>query len=167
MANDLVPQPGRRPDPSNGHGSGNGSNGNGGGYPFVHAEGKVYDPLVPAEFVDTDPQTAGMEWDLPPRDDTWERRRRSRLRADARADQVDADAADARRRGHDEFADMRETDAAEQRQKPLDWGDFRTWAIIWAMFFGFLAYVLFVYYLPTGRHNQNDGPTPVPNIRVY
>jgi len=47
------------------------------------------------------------------------------------------------------------------------WGDARTWLVISALCLGFLAFTAFVYFLPYGRHNQNDGPLPTPSIRVY
>jgi hypothetical protein len=126
----------------------------------------VWDPTVPAGFVDTDRQTSGMEWDLPPADAPWEGYEAMR-RARRDAEIAEQDAEWARRHGLSGFAALRESDAADDRQMGWDWGDFRTWAIIWAMFFGFLIFSAFVYYLPHGRHNQNDGPMPVPAARLY
>ncbi len=169
MANELVPLPGR-PGGSNGNGHGNGNgHSHGDGHDaeaYVPMEGKVWDPTVPAGFVDTDRQTSGMGWDLPPSDEPWQGYEAMR-QARRDAEQADRDAEWARAHGLTSFAIERETDAADNRQMGWDWGDFRTWAIIWAMFFGFLLFSAFVYYQPHGRHNQNDGPLPVPGIRVY
>lgn len=77
------------------------------------------------------------------------------------------DAAQAALRGDGTFAALRETDAEEHHQSRWDWGDTRTWLVIAALCFGFLAFCAFYYFLPTARHNQNDGPAPVPAIRVY
>lgn len=110
------------------------------------------------------------QWDTPPdqprpRTDNFSpsRRRRSGHAADI----ADQDAADARRRGDKEFAFTREGDAADLRQTPWDWGDFQTWAIIVGMCIGIFALTAFVYFMPQGRHGQNDGPEPVPSIRPY
>lgn len=159
MANDLVPTPGRR---SNGHGNGH-QNGNG-----VHIpEGnQVYDPAVPAKFVDTDEQTAGRRWDLPPAEAPWEGFEAAR-QARRDAELADQDAEWGRRHGLGGYATLRADDAADNRQNNWDWGNFHTWAIIWAMFFGFLIFSALVYFLPHGRHNQNDGPMPTPSIHVY
>ncbi|MBV9848677.1 MAG: hypothetical protein JO250_03210 [Armatimonadetes bacterium] len=153
MANELVPQPRRRPD---GHGNGH----------HASYDGKVFDPLVAAGFVDTDAETAGMEWDYPPTGDPRESFEAARV-ARHHARLAEEDAHRAHRRGDTGFAVLRAADAGDNRQAAWDWGDLRTWAVIWAMFFGFLLLVAFVYFLPYGRHNQDDGPTPVPNIRVY
>ena len=83
------------------------------------------------------------------------------------AEQASQDAREARQRGDTSFAAIREGDAGDQRQTRWDWGDTRTWLIIAAMCLGFLAFCAFVYHLPYGRHNQNDGPQPTPIIRVY
>lgn len=154
MANDLVPQPGRP-----------GADGRGNGHQPLEA-GKVYDPLVAAGFVDTDSETAGMEWDLPPAEVPWEGFEAAR-QARRAALKAEEDAAWARRHGLIGFAILRESDAADSHQSRWDWGDLRTWAIIGAMFFGLLLVVAAVYFMPHGRHNQNDGPLSVPNIRVY
>ena len=106
------------------------------------------------------------------------RRRTSRARAGScrtdaprRAGQAagiaDQDAADARKRGDKEFAFTRESDAADLRQTPWDWGDLRTWLIIGGMCVGVFLFTAFVYFMPEGRHAQNDGAEPVPHIRVY
>ena len=124
---------------------------------------QVFDPLVPLGYVDTDEETAGVEWNLPPAGD-----RRETMEAARAARRADEDAEHARRRGDTGFAVQREADAGENRQMGwADWGDFRTWAIIGAMFFGFLLVVAAVYFTPTGRHNQNDGPLSVPAFRGY
>ncbi len=165
MANELVPLPGRRPGADgNGHGNGNGHSHDTEAY--VPMEGKVWDPLVPAGFVDTDRQTSGMGWDLPPAEEPWKGFEAMR-QARRDAEQADRDAEWGRAHGLTGYAALRESDAADNRQMGWDWGDFRTWAIIWAMFFGFLIFSAFVYFLPHGRHNQNDGPMSVPAIRPY
>ena len=109
-----------------------------------------------------------MEWNLPPTDDApWQgyEAARAARRAAVRAEE---DAEHARTHGLPGYAALRETDAADNRQQGWgDWGDARTWAIIAAMFFGFLLFVAFVYFSPTGRHNQNDGPMSVPAFRGY
>lgn len=105
------------------------------------------------------------EWDRPPTDP-----RPGPLhdrKSSASAHEADRDAAQARRRGEGSFAAGREADAADQRQKCWDWGDLRTWVWIGGMCLGFLLFCLFVYFLPEGRHNQNDLPAPTPTIRVY
>ncbi len=107
----------------------------------------------------------GVIWDAPPVDD-W-RGTASRRRSAARASDADRDAAKARAGGDDTFAVLRESDAAEHRQSVWDWGDLRTWAILFALFFGFLLFTAWVYFMPTGRHNQTDGPNSTPAIRVY
>ena len=53
------------------------------------------------------------------------------------------------------------------RRVPADWGNLHTWLVISALCLGFLAFTAFVYFLPYGRHNQNDGPLPTPSIRIY
>ena len=69
--------------------------------------------------------------------------------------------------GDGSFASQRVTDARENRQRNGDWGDLRTWISIACMCLGFLAVTAAVYFLPNGRHNQNDGATPTPSIRPY
>lgn len=164
MANDLVPMPGKRPA-GNGRAGANGGSQSGGG-PHTPDEGKVWDPVVAAGFVDTDAQTAGFQWDLPPEDKPWEGYEAARV-ARRDAERAERDAEWARRHGLAGYAVLRASDAADNRQHGWDWGDARTWAIIFAMFFGFLLFSAFVYYLPQQRHDQIDGPTPVPPIRVY
>jgi len=88
-------------------------------------------------------------------------------RGEAGARRSDRDAGDAAARGQASYAKLRETDAAEQRQSRWDWGDLRTWMWIVGMSVGFLLVGAFIYYMPQGRHNQNDGPNPTPSIRVY
>ena len=111
------------------------------------------------------------QWDTPPdqprprSDKNFSSMRRRR--SGHAADNADMDAADARSRGDSEFAFTREGDAADLRQSPWDWGDFRTWAIIIGMCVGFFLFTAFVYFMPHGRHAQNDGAEPVPQIRVY
>ena len=83
------------------------------------------------------------------------------------ARRADRDAASAEAQGDQSFAKMREGDAAELRQSRWDWGDLRTWVWIVGMCLGFLLVGAFTYYMPQGRHNQNDGLNPTPNIRVY
>jgi len=80
---------------------------------------------------------------------------------------ADRDAFDARGRGDSSFAAVREGDAADLRQSRWDWGDLRTWMWIVGMSVGFLLVAAFIYYMPQGRHNQNDGPNPTPNSRFY
>jgi hypothetical protein len=75
--------------------------------------------------------------------------------------EAEGDVAEARVRGDKTFAELRRTDASELRQDRLDWGDRRTWAILFAMFFGFLLLVAVCYFLPAGRH---AAPPP---IRIY
>ena len=122
------------------------------------------------ERYETDTQDDGEQWDTPPdqprprTDDFSPMRRR---KAGHAAQIADEDAVAARRRGDREFAFTREGDAADLRQNPLDWGDFRTWAIIVGMCIGVFALTAFVYFMPQGRHGQDDGPEPVPHIRVY
>ena len=110
------------------------------------------------------------QWDTPPdapaRSDpnyNTQRRKKEGYIADA----ADRDAADARSRGDEAYAVLRETDAAEHRQTMWDWGDFRTWAIIFGMCAAYLLMSAVIYYMPHGRHAQNDGAAPVPTIRVY
>ena len=83
------------------------------------------------------------------------------------ARRADRDALRARAHGDSSFAVLREADAANQRQHRWDWGDLRTWMWIVGMCIAFLLVGAFTYYMPQGRHNQNDGPTPTPTIRVY
>lgn len=83
------------------------------------------------------------------------------------ARRADRDALHARARRDHPFAALREGDAAELRQTRWDWGDLRTWVWIVGMCLGFLLVGAFTYYMPQGRHNQNDGPNPTPSIRVY
>lgn len=164
MANELVPQPGeRRPDggadaePADGHRA----------EQRPADEYQVFDPLVPMGYVDTDEATAGMRWDPPPTGDARESFETARIARD-HARRAEEDAKHARRHGEAGFAILRESDAGDNRQRGWgDWGDLRTWAIIWAMFFGFLLLVAFVYFSPSGRHNQNDGPLSVPPARFY
>ena len=165
MANELVPLPGeQRPDapsgnarPTSGHEDGEQPSG----------RYQIFDPLVPLGYVDTDEVTAGMRWDPPPTGDPRESFEAARS-ARRHARRAEADAEHARRHGETGFAVLRESDAGDNLQMGWgDWGDLRTWAIIWAMFFGFLLLVAFVYFSPTGRHNQNDGPLSVPAFRGY
>ena len=162
MANELVRMPGGPPpdDPGDDPAVPKPAPSNG--------KHQVFDPLVAAGYVDTDEETAGMEWDLPPTDDVpWEGYEAARSARRA-AVQAEEDAEHAHRHGLPGFAALREADAADNRQQGWgDWGGARTWAIIAAMFFGFLLFVAFVYFSPTGRHNQNDGPMSVPPVRVY
>lgn len=105
-------------------------------------------------------------WDLPPTDDRAPGASQPRKEHGA-AKNADRDADAARRRGDGGFAVHRETDAAEHRQSAWDWGDARTWLILFGLCFVFLLMSAAVYFLPFGRHNQNDGPSPTPEIRVY
>lgn len=122
------------------------------------------------DFRETDTVDDNEQWDLPPdqprprADSTSPMRRRKSGGAAAAAD---ADAADARKRGDYVFAFTREGDAADYRQTAWDWGDLRTWMIIAGMCLGVFLFTAFVYFMPQGRHNQNDGPEPTPKIRVY
>ena len=119
---------------------------------------------------ETDTVDDNEQWDMPP-DQPHPHTSRfpssRRQRAGRAADIADQDAADARARGDRDFAFTREGDAADLRQSPWDWGDFRTWAIIVGLCVGIFLFSAFVYFMPQGRHNQNDGPEPVPTIRVY
>ena len=122
------------------------------------------------ERYETDTQDDNEQWDTPPDQPrplksqfTPVRRRK----AGEAAQIADDDAADARRRGDSAFAFTREGDAADLRQSPWDWGDLRTWLIIAAMCLGVFIFTAFVYFMPQGRHNQNDGAEPTPSIRVY
>ena len=109
MANDLVPLPGRRPQPNgNGNGHGNGSAHDADTH--MPEEGKVWDPMVPLGFVDTDRQTAGMGWDLPPADEPW-RGYEAMREARRAAERADNDAEWARMHGLAAYAAERETDA--------------------------------------------------------
>ena len=105
------------------------------------------------------------EWNLPPTDP-----RSGPIHdklSEHGARQADRNAAQAYARGDGIFAALREADAGDLRQKRWDWGDARTWIWIVGMCAAFLLLCLFVYFLPYGRHNQNDGPAPSPTIRVY
>ena len=122
------------------------------------------------ERYETDTQDANEQWDLPPD----QPRSRvvgftdSRRRKEGRSAQIaEDDAADARRRGDNEYAFTREGDAEDHQQSPWDWGDLRTWLIIVGLCVGMFLFTAFVYFMPEGRHNQNDGPEPTPTIRVY
>jgi hypothetical protein len=116
------------------------------------------------------------QWNTPP-DQPANTRRVPRYRSSAgggAAEAADRDAADARARGDNTFAALREEDAADHRQTFWDWGDLRTWTWIIGMCVGFLVFSAFCYYLPQGRHNQADTPSidsgqpgPTPTIRVY
>jgi len=88
-------------------------------------------------------------------------------KSESGARRADRDASRAEAKGDASFAKTREGDAADLRQSRWDWGDARTWIWIAAMCIGFLLVGAFTYYMPQGRHNQNDGPTPTPTIRVY
>ena len=119
---------------------------------------------------ETDTQDNNEQWDTPPdqprpRLDNFVPTRRRR--SGSAADHADQDAADARSRGDGEFAFTREGDAADHRQSPWDWGDFRTWMIIVGMCVAVFAFTAFVYFMPQGRHGQSDGPEPVPKFRGY
>lgn len=122
------------------------------------------------ERYETDTQDDNEQWDTPPdqprprSDESVPLRRRRSGHAAAIADR---DAADARNRGDNEFAFTRESDAADHRQTAWDWGDLRTWLIIGGMCAGVFLFTAFVYFMPHGQHGQNDGPEPVPHIRVY
>ncbi len=119
---------------------------------------------------ETDTQDDNEQWDMPPdqprprMDQTVPMRRR---RAGRAADIADEDAADARKRGDKAFAFTREGDAADLRQSAWDWGDLRTWLIIGGMCAAVFLFTAFVYFMPQGRHAQDDGAEPVPHIRVY
>lgn len=88
-------------------------------------------------------------------------------RSEAGARRAESDVADAQARGDSTYAILRGADAAELRQSRWDWGDLRTWMWIVGMCLAFLLVNVFIYYMPQGRHNQNDGPNPTPSIRVY
>lgn len=88
-------------------------------------------------------------------------------RSEFGARRAERDSLVAASQGDFSFAKLREVDAAEHRQSRWDWGDLRTWMWIVAMCVAFLLVGAFTYYMPQGRHNQNDGPTPTPTIRVY
>lgn len=110
------------------------------------------------------------QWDTPPdqparADPNYKTQRRMKEGYSAQA--ADRDAADARSRGDTGYAVLRETDAAEHRQSTWDWGDLRTWAIIFGMCAAYLLMSALIYFLPHGRHNQNDGPLPTPSARYY
>lgn len=118
---------------------------------------------------ETDTQDDNEQWDTPPdqprpRTDNFVPTRR---RAGFAADHAAQDAADARLRGDNEFAFTREGDAADYRQSPWDWGDFRTWMIIIGMCAAVFALTAFIYFMPQGQHGQSDGPEPVPKFRGY
>ena len=119
---------------------------------------------------ESDTQDNNEQWDMPPdqpRPRANQFTPRRRRRAGHAADLADADAAAARSRGDNEFAFTREGDAADLRQSPWDWGDLRTWLIIGGMCALVFLFTAFVYFMPQGRHAQNDGAEPVPHIRVY
>ena len=109
------------------------------------------------------------EWNRPPVDPR--PHRRSGPVHDGRSEfgaaRADRDVADASARGDVSFAKLREADAADLRQSRWDWGDLRTWTWIVGMCIGFLLVGALIYYMPYGRHNQNDGSNPTPSIRVY
>ena len=118
----------------------------------------------------SDTEDDNDQWDTPPdqparANPNFKTQRRMKDGYDART--ADEDAADARSRGDTTFAVLRETDAAEHRQSNWDWGDFRTWAIIFGMCAAYLLISAMIYFLPQGRHNQKDGPLSTPPIRVY
>ena len=119
---------------------------------------------------ESDTKDNNEQWDTPPdkprpRTDNFTptRRRRSGFGAE----HADQDAADARSRGDNAFAFTREGDAADYRQSPWDWGDFRTWTIIVGMCLAIFVFTAFIYFMPQGTHAQNDGPEPVPKFRGY
>ena len=119
---------------------------------------------------ETDTQDDNEQWDLPPdRPRTQQAAFRAPRRRSAgeAAQAADADAADARKRGDKEMAFTREGDAADLRQNPWDWGDMRTWAIIVGMCVAVFVLTAFVYFMPQGRHAQDDGAEPVPQFRGY
>ena len=122
------------------------------------------------ERFETDTQDDNEQWDTPPdqprplKSQFTPMRRR---KAGQAAQVADDDAAAARRRGDREFAFTREGDAADLRQNPWDWGDLRTWMIIVGLCVGVFVFTAFVYFMPQGRHNQNDGPEPTPAARYY
>ncbi len=110
---------------------------------------------------------AAEEWDLPPEQMGYGRRAGAHPQPEhgphvqRAARRADDDAARARARGDDEFATIRESDAADLRQSALDWGDLKTWLWIGGMCIVFLLMVALCYYLPYGRHAS---PPP---IRIY
>lgn len=119
---------------------------------------------------ESDTKDNNEQWDTPPdkprpRTDNFTptRRRRSGFGAE----HAEQDAVDARSRGDNAFAFTREGDAADYRQSPWDWGDFRTWTIIVGMCLAVFVFTAFIYFMPQGRHAQNDGPEPVPQFRGY
>jgi hypothetical protein len=119
---------------------------------------------------ETDPQDDNEQWDRPPLQPRLLKSRFApprRRKADEAAQVADMDAAAARQRGDHQFAFVREGDAADLRQNPWDWGDLRTWMIIVGLCVGIFIFTAFVYFMPQGRHNQNDGPTPTPMARYY
>lgn len=119
---------------------------------------------------ETDTQDNNEQWDTPPDQPRSQQRTFTsgrQRKAGGAAKIADQDAADARRRGDNEFAFVREGDAAEMRQNPWDWGDLRTWLIIVGLCAAVFAFSAFVYFMPQGRHNQNDGPEPTPMARYY
>ena len=167
MANELVPLHARRPASRR---SGRRRRRRKPPLPSVTASTKFFYPLVAAGYVDTDEETAGggsgtCRRRTPPPWQGYEAARQARraaVRGRARTRNTPAG------HGLPGYAALREADAADNRQQGWgDWGDVRTWAIIAAMFFGFLLFVAFVYFSPTGRHNQNDGPLSVPAFRGY
>jgi len=119
---------------------------------------------------ETDTQDDNEQWDTPPdkpRPRTDDFRTMRRRRSGFAAEHAEQDAADARSQGDSGFAFTREGDAADYRQSPWDWGDLRTWMIIAGMCIGVFAFTAFVYFMPHGRHGQNDGAEPIPQIRTY
>ena len=136
--------------------------------PLRNGEHQVFDPLVAAGYVDTDEETAGGGVGPAAGECALAGLRGGPAGPRAAAERAEEQAEHARRHGLPGYAALREADAGDNRQEGWgDWGDFRTWAIIAAMFFGFLLFVAFVYFSPTGRHNQNDGPLSVPAFRGY
>ena len=122
------------------------------------------------QFPGGDTEDENEQWDTPPdqpgrSNPNYKTQRRTK--EGYVSESADRDAADARSRGDDAFASIRETDAAEHRQTRWDWGDFRTWAVIFSMCAAYLLVSALVYFLPQGRHNQKDGPVSTPTIRVY
>lgn len=111
----------------------------------------------------------GVEWDRPPVVPRLQRNPAPIYngKSERSARRADWDAFDAASRGDYSFSKLREADAAEHRQSRWDWGDLRTWVWIVGMCIGFLLVGALTYYMPQGRHNQNDGPDPTPSIRVY
>ena len=122
------------------------------------------------ERYETDTQDSNEQWDtLPdqprPLADQFSPMRE--YQAGKAAQKADRQAAAAHRRGDSEFAFVREGDAQDLRQSPWDWGDFRTWAIIVGMCVAIFVLTAAVYFMPQGRHNQDDGPEPTPAAHYY